>query len=115
MEPAIAEEKTCLHCPRKLRKDNRRGICTDCAKAGRVDLNGRTTRDLDNENYRRRHGSAAKVVAFAKGGVKPPPKRSEMSALERFRVVAEALGHDPDALLEEFADSYLESLRKAAE
>ncbi|MBL8924146.1 MAG: hypothetical protein JNJ54_35150 [Myxococcaceae bacterium] len=52
--------------------------------------------------------------------VKAPSERTEKArkakpartALQRFRVVAEALGEDADGLLEAFAESWLAQLRE---
>lgn len=86
-----SDTKTCSRpgCEKKLRRTNTHGVCrTGCHSPDAPE--------------------AARVVGKAK-----PTKSSAPStdALKNFRVVATALGLDPEALLAEFAESWLKALR----
>lgn len=81
-------------CGKRLRSDNTKGMCSRCQA-------GRKLAPVD--------GTDEQLAGERKGG---PRKKSD--TMKRFRLVAEAVGDDPDALLEEFADGYLERIKSAA-
>jgi len=83
-------EKTCPHCGKKLRIDNTRGACSACLAAGK--------------------SPGASEDDSSRGKTKG---RSDV--LKRFRIIAHALGKDPDAILEEAAQAWLDTIAKAIE
>lgn len=96
----MSDSKTCSRegCGKKLRPRNKKGVCSSGC------LSPDAPRSLR-----------------AKGTGQPGPAQaaslpsSNPQSLVRFRVVAEALGKDPDALLEEFAQGWLDELRGRVE
>lgn len=101
----MSAARTCPYDGKKLRSDNTKGICSKCQARGRT-LEGAPKGDessiYDVQAPSERKASTARPAK---------PSKPEVSSLKRFRVVAEALGEDADALLEAFADSWLEQLR----
>lgn len=86
----MSDEKHCVKCSRKLRSDNTGDTCSYCKKGLRPPTGGEAT------------------------GEQPTTKRRAASdTLKRFRVVANALGKDPDAILEEAAQEWLSAIEKA--
>lgn len=79
--------KSCSSCGKRLNSNNTKDTCSKC----RV---GKRTAP--------REAKAARTVAA-------PP--SDGKELERFKVVATALGFDPDELIAQFAAEWLEQLR----
>lgn len=78
----------CANCKKRLRADNKFDICFACRKGG----------------------------AAATGDEAPPARRSgSKDTLKRFRVVAHALGRDPDKLLAGFAEGWVRRLQDRAE
>lgn len=116
---AAAEKKTCLHCSAPLRSSNTRGICRECSQAQKPDLNGFTLNQVQYQAKRKRLGRGGDLVSLPRKSLKPPPKRKgELSALEQFRIIANAIrpsGMGADELIEQFAKSFVEKLREAAE
>lgn len=85
MESASAvEPKTCPQCGKKLRADNTRGACSSC------------------------------LSKAGASSLSPTKKKAKADTKKRFRIVAEALGADADALLEEFMSGWLENIRAKA-
>lgn len=89
----MSDEKTCPYCEKKLRRDNTRGACSDCLNAGKPVPEGA----VDELAEPKRKGGKAKAS----------------DTMKSFRVVATALGKDPDAILEEAADAWLQLVRNA--
>lgn len=100
------EAKHCTRpgCGKKLRSSNTKGTCGSGCLSSEAPAYQRA-KDVE--------GGTAPVV-------RARPKKREVEApspegLERFRVVATALGKDPDALIAAFAESWLEALRERLE
>ena len=95
------EVKTCSRagCGKTLRSTNTQGVCGSGCLSDEAPPSMRAGGSAGGRS------KAAKVDA--------PP--AAPGALGRFRVVAEALGKDPDALLEAFAESWLGALRERVE
>lgn len=90
----MSDEKRCERygCGKKLRKDNTKGVCsTGCLSS----LAPATAR--------------AKTTNAHPAAPAPAP-RGERSALERFRLVCDALGKDAEAELEHLASQWLRAL-----
>lgn len=81
--------RSCSQCGKKLRSNNTRGICSGCTKGG--------------------------AAAEASGGEGRKSAARDKTVLKRFRVVAAALGVDPEGLLEGFARSWLKRLQDRVE
>ena len=93
----------CTKCGKKLRKDNRVGVCGD-ATACRA----RVAAGADSSIYEVKAPSESRTKPKAE----PPETKHALPAMERFRIVADALGEDADALLEAFAESWLAQLKE---
>ena len=91
------EKRQCPHCGKNLRSDNRTGICAKC-----------------QSNGKKLEGSDAEALELLSEKPKAKAPRSS-DVLKRFRMVAAGLGKDPDAILEEAAEAWLEVVRKAVE
>ena len=97
------EARHCPYCSKKLRTNNTKGICGVCQARGRTLENAPATPDV----------SLYDVKAPSESAGRPKPAaRAKSDALKRFRVVAEALDEDADALLEAFAESWLAQLKE---
>lgn len=88
-------------CDKKLRSSNTKGVCATGCRSSEAPPAARATGTRSESSPR--SISPAKVTAEAS------------SALERFRVVAEALGKDADAILSEFAQAWLDELAAKVE
>lgn len=97
------EEKTCTKCGKKLRRDNVAGVCGD-PKACRA----RVAAGTDSSIYDVKAPSESRAQVKAE----PPEAKHALPAMERFRIVADALGEDADKLLEAFAESWLAQLKE---
>lgn len=100
----------CTKCGKKLRRDNVAGICGD-SKACRE----RVAQAGDSSIYDVKAPSESAAVRKYEARVviagQPAPEKPKLAALERFRIVANALGEDADGLLEAFAESWLAQLK----
>lgn len=90
----IEAGKTCPHCGKRLRADNKRGACSKCLRSGN------------------RKGA---VSPASKEAPRPPVAAVEVkgTAVSRFKIVAGALGFDGEGMLEEYAKTWLDGLRQA--
>lgn len=91
----MSDVKTCSRpgCGKKLNANNTKGVC--------------------NSGCRSAEAPPSMRAPTATPSTRRPVKRAAAGeALERFRAVAEALGMDPDAVLEEFAEAWLAELRE---
>lgn len=86
--------KPCSVCGKPTRRNNTKGVHRECA-TGEPQRPKPPRRELPD------------VLDLS------TPTRAPPIALEQFRVVAQALGFEPDALLAEFVQSWLERIRKA--
>jgi hypothetical protein len=94
-EVPMSEEtpaRTCSSCSKKLRRDNATDTCSACKKAPKTGAR------------------AAPRPAKAARTVEAPP--ADGTELERFKVVATALGFDPDELMATWAAVWLGQLRE---
>ena len=100
--------KTCSRpgCEKKLRSDNSSGKCaSNCLSS-----------EAPPAHRAKGAGSRVTIVDDATPPRAKAPKRTENGAsLTRFRLVADALGKDADAILEEFAQAWLEALAQKLE
>mgnify|MGYP001014329559 CR=1 FL=1 len=96
----MSDARLCPYDGKKLRSDNTKGICSVCQVLGRTLENAPAT-PVDD-------------VLDTKTSLDKPKRTAAASALKRFRVVAEALGEDPNALIEAFAESWLGRLKERA-
>lgn len=96
-----ADVRVCPHCGKKLRVDNRVGVCSACQVQGRTLANAPEAPDASLYDVKTTGERTASKPARAKSDV-----------LKRFRVVAAALDEDADALLEAFAESWLAQLKE---
>lgn len=96
--------KTCLRpgCGKTLRRDNAKGVCSTNCKSPDAPL-GQQSREVNG-------GDSTSTSAPSSS-----PRVSTDSALKRFKLVAAALGKNPEAILEEFAEEWLEQVLKAIE
>lgn len=92
---ADPEARTCPHCAKKLRIDNRVGVCGKCQQRGRTLENAPVAPDASLYDVKT-----------------PGTGRAKSDVLKRFRIVATALDEDADALLEAFAESWLAQLKE---
>lgn len=104
------EEKTCTKCGKKLRRDNVAGVCGD-AKACRARVAAGADSSIYDVKAPSESREQVKAAAVDFGGRLQVEKHA-LPALERFRIVADALGEDADALLEAFAESWLAQLKE---
>ena len=81
-------------CEKKLRSNNTTGHCGS----------GCHSLDAPPSQQDRRVTKAAPAAAAP----------AAPDAMARFRVVVDALGHDPDAILADFAQLWLDELRKSS-
>lgn len=90
----MSDVKTCSRpgCGKKLNANNTKGVCHSGCRSAEAPP---SMRAHDTPSTRR-----------------PVKRASAGEALERFRAVSEALGMDPDAVLEEFAEAWLAELRE---
>lgn len=86
-------------CGKKLRSNNRKGVCGLCSNGVKYHLNGGAPK-------------APRKLRVATVDEAPPATGAD---LEKFKTVAEALGFDVDELLNEFAAEWLKSLREKLE
>ena len=100
------EARQCPHCGKKLRANNTKGVCADCSARGRTLENAPATPDASLYDVKAPSESRAKPKA------EPPETKHALPAMERFRIVADALGEDADKLLEAFAESWLAQLKE---
>lgn len=91
----MADEKKCPYCKKKLRADNTRGACSECLKDGKPIPNGAGEDEL---------AGLSKLA--------PAKAKSKSDVLKRFRLVADAMGLDPDQMLEEYAAGWLELVKE---
>jgi hypothetical protein len=98
------EKRTCPFCAKALRSDNTKGVCGKCQAKGRLAENAPATPTAEADTS---------IYDVKTSGEAAPRRRAkaEKSALQRFRIVAEALGEDAEGLLEAFAESWLEQLK----
>lgn len=94
----MADEKKCPYCKKKLRTDNSRGACSECLAKGRPIPNGE-----------------GEVDELAGLKLAPAKSKTRSDTIKRFRIVAEAMGKDPDKMLEEYAEGWLELLKQKVE
>lgn len=92
------EATQCTRCGKKLRSDNSKGVCADAQKCASRTSGG--------------DASVYDVKAPSERTATTKPARAKSETLKRFRVVAEALDEDADALLEAFAESWLAQLKE---
>lgn len=94
--------KTCSRpgCGKKLYRSNTSGDCSSGCLSPEAP-----------PSLRARATSSSRPAA-AKARPVAAKKSDDGTALERFRVVCSALGRDPDAELEEFAEGWLDALRE---
>lgn len=107
-------EKTCTQCGKKLRAGTSFATCTK-----------HRTKEEQQEAWRRAAeqkrikagGKPHKVNGSgpASSGKKPASAVTGGGFIERFKIVATALGHDADGLIEEFCEGWLANLKQAAE
>lgn len=83
-------ERTCSTCSKKLRKNNSGDLCTSCRRGPDV---------------------GAPVTKRKPVPVKAANDEAPDSVLAKFRVVADALGENPDAILADYAQGWLDRLR----
>ena len=102
------EEKTCTKCGKKLRRDNVAGVCGD-PKACRARVAAEARADGHDLSI---YDVKAPSESRAKPKAEPPETKHALPAMERFRIVADALGEDADGLLEAFAESWLAQLKE---
>lgn len=106
-----ADVRLCPYDGKKLRSDNSKGICSACQARGRTLANAPTPaasedgRGIDSTIYDVKAPSESRAKA-------KPARKSASDTLKRFRVVADALDEDADALLEAFAESWLAQLKE---
>ena len=97
----------CTKCGKKLRRDNVAGVCGDsklCRQ--RVEQAGASIYDVKGPSER-----SSKTKTAVDFGGRLEVEKPALPALERFRIVANALSEDADALLEAFAESWLAQLK----
>lgn len=87
-------KRECPYCGKTLRSDNSTGICAKCQANGK------------------KPGDAADAALLSE---KPKAKAARSDVQKRFRTVAVALGKDPDAILDEAAQEWLDAVAKAVE
>lgn len=93
----MTDPTTCSRpgCEKKLRSSNTKGVCaTGC-------------RSPEAPPATRAKGTRSASSPRTTTAAQP---RDESIALDRFRLVAEALGKSPDAILSEFAQAWLDEL-----
>lgn len=98
----MSEEKKCPYCGKKLRVDNTRGACSVCLSEGKPVPSSAAA---PKATMRVPFGTARVEVAA------PKHRGDEVDralVMAKFRTVAEALGFDPDELLAEAAQAWLE-------
>jgi hypothetical protein len=98
----MTTETTCSRpgCSKKLRSNNTTGRCATNCQSPEAPPSHRAA-GVDGVDGAR---------APRKSTTRAEPAREAGSALAKFRLVVEALGRDPDAVLEEFAGGWLEAL-----
>lgn len=92
MAAPVAVVKTCSRpgCGKQLRERNQSGLCTSGC------------RSPEAPSYVREGGGSTEATASD-------------DVMKRFRVVAKALGKDPDAILRDAAEEWLAAVAKAVE
>lgn len=99
------DKKQCSRagCGKPLRRDNTKGVCSSgCLSA-------------EAPGALRSKDAAPRASAPAPRAAPAPAARDSLSALEKFRVVCDALGRDADAELEAFASEWLKALAEKLE
>lgn len=91
-EPAMSDRK-CTNCSKQLRSNNQHETCSECRKTGAATAEG----DGGGQTASR-----------------PPTRKAKTDAQKRFKVVASALGVDPDNLIAEFCEGWLARIRTSA-
>lgn len=89
----MSDEKKCPYCDKKLRIDNTRGACSACLAEGKPIPAG---------------GTAPPKTVRRVEGESDEEETDAAAILAKFRTVAEALGFDPDEVLAEGAQAWLE-------
>ncbi len=87
-------------CNKKLRKDNAKGLCSSNCESP------------DAPPFARAKGVAAGPKREAAKEVTAPATLSHEATIQRFRSVTEAVGRDPDEMIAEFAQAWLDGLRE---
>lgn len=90
-------------CDRKLYANNVKGVCANIKKCGAA-KQAADALEIDAPVVRRREPPPA-----------PKPASGATETLKRFRLLAEAIGFDPDLVLAEFASGWLERARQAVQ
>lgn len=107
-------DKTCSRpgCDKKLRSNNTSGKCSTGCRSPEA---APSQRAADVEGTVK--ASQTAPVAKVSRGAPAPTSGDEVSLtpLAKFRMVAEALGKDPAAILNEFAGAWLEALAEKLE
>jgi len=88
-------------CTKKLRKDNAKGVCSSNCDSPEAPAAQRA----------KGIGAAAPKHEAAKE-IYAPEKLSHAETIKIFRDVAEAVGRDPDEMIAEFAQAWLDGLRE---
>ena len=98
----MADVKTCAKCGKKLRSDNTKGICGQAGPCARRAAAGGVAADAGDDDILERTGGTKPAEA-------PPKTKSD--AMKRFRVVAEAMGYDPEQLLSTYCEGWLAAVK----
>lgn len=102
MAAPVAVVKTCSRpgCGKQLRERNQSGLCTSGC------------RSPEAPSYVREGGGSTEATASE---ARPRKVGGGDDVMKRFRVVAKALGKDPDAILRDAAEEWLAAVAKAVE
>jgi hypothetical protein len=112
----MEDEKTCAKCGKKLRKNTSFATCTEHRTKKEIQEAWRRSAEQQRlkagAKPRAPKADADDAVLERAGLPKTPPKTD---AVKRFRVVAEAMGYEPDELLAKYCEGWLAAVKESVD
>jgi len=107
-------DKTCSRegCGNHISTQNKTGVCTPCQQGYPP---GSAGSKAGKKKPRATKPKADVLDRLELGVVEAKLPKAKSDAQKRFRVVAEAMGHDPEALLNTYCEGWLAAVKQAVD